>query len=172
MSQRFQGAVTRSRAAKTSKMSLEDLAAMVEQQAVLLKQLQEDLKEKQKALDEIRKGEGKSQPVDAKPTVIKVETTDVTTPMPYDGTSDFSAYLRKFTVVADQNGWDDKKRRAQLTSNLEGEAVMEVDMSDETTYSQLQAVLKKAFSPSDADSSVSELRSRKQGKGESLDTLV
>jgi len=153
-------------------VTLDKLAAMVEHQArMMMAKMGENLDHKQREIDELRQVT-REKNSDAKTIVVKVPSTQVTTPMPYDGTTDFSAYLRQFMVVAGTNKWDDEQKRSQMTSNLSGVAVTEVGLSEEGTWDELCEVLKKRFSPSDEESFASQLRSRRQEKGEALESLV
>jgi len=158
-------------AAKQSGMTLEKLAAIVEHQAQLMARMRSHLDDRDREIEELRRA-SKDNGGGSQPIVVKVPTTEVTTPMPYDGTTDFTAYLRQFMVVAEANQWDDRKKRSHMTSNLSGVAVTEVDLSEERNWDELCAALKKGFSPSDKESFASQLRSRRQEKGEALDSLV
>ena len=152
-------------------MDLKRLTAIVEQQAEMMLLLRASLNERDEEMKEMRRA-SKEQSGAVSSVVVKIPATEVTTPMPYSGETDFSAYLRQFMVVAGANKWSEEQKRSQLTSNLSGVAVTEVDLSEEKTWAELCAVLKKAFSPVDTESFASELRSRKQGKGETLESLV
>ena len=73
-------------------------------------------------------------------------------PERYDGTGDWSDYLRHFQKVADWNGWNEVEKAAQLSMNLSGLARQAwadsfSDPGSEVTYGAVVSVLTKRFKP-------------------------
>ncbi len=114
-----------------------------------------------------------SQTTSTPAAAMKTSELDGSKPTIYTGEDDFLDYLNQFESCATANGWTtDEQRYRKLLSCLTGEALKEAGLVETKVYPCLVTALTRTFSPGAAETYASVLRSRKQGKDESLETLA
>ena len=113
----------------------------------------------------------------AVPQAAALVSNLVSVPDKFDD-GDVELWLKRFSMCASANGWDNAKKLVYLTTYLRGRAFAVYERlldADSGTYAALEAALKKVFTPRTEESrrlAHSQLASRRLKEGEDLDIFV
>lgn len=92
-------------------------------------------------------------------------------PQHYSGASSWHEYLKHFENCATINGWEDRDKLMFLSASLVDNATSVLVGTQFSSYSGLCEALERRFGPAQAALCKSELRARRQRKGESYQSL-